>query len=132
MQLTLPQIEGKVREFASIINAPEDFIPTFGYSKNSGLPHIEISDEYYHLIVLEKGERISEKSTKDPDELLFMIMHTITLSMACERMVNDTNYQSFRMLLFQAQKNIISKINLSYMSQIKLKHDTMKSELMIS
>lgn len=132
MQLTLLQIEGKVREFAAIINAPEEFIPTFGYSKETGLPHIEVDNESYALKVSENGTQILEKSTQDPDELLFMIMHTITMSMACERMTNDTNYQSFRMRLFQAQKNIISKINLSYMSKIKVKQDTMKSELVLS
>jgi len=132
MQLTLPQIEGKVREFSSIIDAPEDYIPTFGYSRESGLPHVEIFKESYYLMVSENGNLISEKSTKDPDELLFMIMHSITLSMACERMVNDTNYQSYRMRLFQAQKNIISKINLSYMDKIKDKQESIKNAFIVA
>ena len=129
MELTLPQIEGKVREFTHIIHAPEDLIPTFGFSKESGLPHIEIYSDTYCLVVSENGKQISKKSTKDPDELLFMIMHTITLSMACERIFNDTNYQNLRMRLFQTQKNIISKINLLYMSKVNLKHDGMQNEL---
>ena len=129
MELTLSQIEGKVREFTHIIHAPEDLIPTFGFSNESGLPHIEIYNDTYCLVVSENGKQISKKSTKDPDELLFMIMHTITLSMACERIFNDTNYQNLRMRLFQTQKNIISKINLSFMSKIKLKHDGMQNEL---
>ena len=129
MQLTLPQIEHKVREFTHIIHAPEDLIPTFGFSNESGLPHIEIYNDAYYLVVSENGTQISNKSTKDPDELLFMILHTITLSMACERIFNDTNYQSLRKRLFQLQKNIISKIDLSYMSKIKLKHDGMQNEL---
>ncbi len=132
MQLTLPQIEGKVREFAQVMFAPEDLIPTFGYSKESGLPHVEISDQKYHLVVSENGKQVSRESTEDPDELLFLIMHTISLSMACERMQSQTNYESFRMRLFQAQKNIISKINLAYMYRIKQKHDGMRTELMVS
>jgi len=132
MELTLPQIEGKVREFALIIYAPEDLIPTFGYSKQSGLPHVEISNKKYHLVVSENGKQISKESTNDPDELLFMIIHTISFSMACERIGSNTNCENFRMRLFQAQKNIISKINPSYMYRIKLKHDRMKTEMMIS
>ena len=132
MQLTLQQIEGKVREFAHIINAPQDFIPTFGYSNESGLPHIEIQNDTYYLVVSENGQQVSKKNTKDPDELLFMIIDTITLSMACERMKSDTNYESLIMRLFQAQKNIISKINLSYMRKTKLKHDTMQDEFVLS
>ena len=129
MELTLPQIEGKVREFTHIIHAPEDLIPTFGFSNESGLPHIEINSDTYCLVVSENGKQISKKSTKDPDELLFMIMHTITLSMACERIFNDTNYQNLRKRLFQTQKNIISKINLSYMSKINLKQEGIQNEL---
>jgi len=129
MQLTLSQIEDKVMEFTRIINAPKDFIPTFGYSNQSGLPHIEVYNGTYYLLVSENEQLISEKSTKDPDELLFMIMHTVTLSMACERIASDTNYKSLRMRLFQAQKNIISKINLAYMHKTKLKHERIKKEL---
>jgi len=61
MQLTLPQIEGKVREFTQIINAPEEFIPTFGYSKESGLPHVEIVNDTYCLIVSEGYIEITKK-----------------------------------------------------------------------
>ena len=132
MELTLPQIEGKVREFAQVIFAPQDLIPTFGYSKESGLPHVEISNEMYHLVVSENGKQISKESTEDADELLFMIIHTISLSMACERVESHSNYESLRMRLFQAQKNIISKINLSYMDRIKMKHDRMRTELIAS
>lgn len=132
MQLTLPQIEGKLREFTQIINAPEEFIPTFGYSKESGLPHVEIINGTYCLVVSESYREISKKTTKDPDELLFMILHTITLSMACERVWSDTNYKSLRKRLFQAQKNIISKISASYMSKVKMKQDTMQNELLVA
>ncbi len=132
MKLTLPQIEGKVREFAQIMHAPQDLIPTFGYSIESGLPHVEISNQKYHLVVSENGQQISRESTEDPDELLFLIMHSISLSMACEHMESHSHYESLRMRLFQAQKNIISKINLSYMYRIKQKHDRMRTELMIS
>ncbi len=131
MELTLPQIEGKVREFAYIINAPEDLIPTFGYSKESGLPHIEIYNETYYLLVSENGNQLSKKSTTDPDELLFMIMHTVSMSMACERMALQIGNESFRLRFFQAQKNIMSKINLSYASRVKLKSEAMQSELLV-
>ena len=131
MQLTLLQIEGKVREFTHIIHTPEDLIPTFGFSNDSGLPHVEIYNDTYYLIVSENGTQISNKSTKDPEELLFMIMHTITLSMACEHIFNDTNYQSLRKRLFQLQKSIMSKIDLSYTSKIKLNQDGMQNELVI-
>lgn len=129
MLLTLPQIEGKIREFADIINAPKEFIPTYGFSNQTGLSHIEINDGYYTLIVCENGVELSREIFDDPDELLFKVLHDISFSMACDRVFEDTNYQSFRERFFQAQKNIISKINLYYMDKVKLKQDTLTTEM---
>ena len=132
MILTLPQIERKVREFANIIHTAEEFIPTFGYSKNCGLPHVEIVNNTYYLIVLQDGKELSREQTSDADELLFMIMHSITFSMACDRVFENTNYKSFKERLFQSQKNIISKINLTYMQKVKSTHDTINKEYSFS
>jgi len=128
MLLTLPQIEGKIREFAAIIYAPEEFIPTFGFSNQTGLSHIEIHSRHYALIVCENGEEVSRETFDDPDELLFKVLHDISFSMACDRVFEDTNFQSFKERFFQAQKNIISKINLFYMDKVKLKQDTLSPE----
>ena len=95
MLLTLPQVEGKIREFAAIIHAPEEFIPTFGFSNETGLPHIEIDDRFYSLIVSENGVELTRETFDDPDELLFKVLHDISFSMACDRVFEDTNYQSF-------------------------------------
>jgi len=128
MILKLPQIEGKIREFAAIIHAPEEFIPTFGFSNQTGLPHIEINDGHYTLIVSENGKELSRERFDDPDELLFKVLHDISFSMACDRVFKDTNYRSFRERFFQAQKNIISKINLYYMDKVKLKQEKLSTE----
>ena len=128
MLLTLFQVERKIREFAAIINAPEEFIPTFGTSNQSGLPHIEIDDGQYMLIVNESGEELSRESFDDPDELLFNVLHDISFSMASDLVLEDTNNQSYKERFFQAQKNIISKINMFYTDKTKLKEDTITTE----
>ena len=128
MLLTLPQVEGKIREFAAIIYAPEEFIPTFGSSNQTGLPHIEIDDRFYSLIVCENGKELTRETFDDPDELLFKVLHDISFSMACDRVFENTNYQSFRERFFQAQKNIISKIALEYMDKVKMKQKKLSTQ----
>jgi len=129
MLLTLTQIEGKVREFTTIINAPEEYIPTFGYSNQTGLPHIEIKEGYYTMLVCENGIEVSKEIMHDPDELLFRILHDITFSMACDRVYEYSNYKSFKGRLFQAQKNIISKINWNYMDKVKATQEELSKQL---
>ena len=110
MLLTLLQIEGKIREFASIINAPEEFIPTFGSSNQTGLPHIEIKRKHYALVVSENDVELSRETFDNADELVFKVLQDISFSMACDLVSEDTNDQNFRERFLEAQKNIISKI----------------------
>jgi len=128
MLLTLPQIEGKIREFTTIIYAPEEFIPTFGSSNQTGLPHIEIKDGHYTLIVCQSGEELSRESFDDPDQLVFKVLEDISFSMACDLVFEDTNDQNFRERFLYAQKNIISKINLDYNDKVAPKQETLTTE----
>ena len=128
MLLTLLQIEDKIREFTDFIEAPEEFIPTFGMSVQDGLSHIEIQDGHYLLIVCEDEVELSIEIFDDPDELLFKVLHDISFSMACDSVFDITKYDSFKERFFQAQKNIITKINLFYMEKVKQQQDTLTKE----
>jgi len=128
MLLTLPQIEGKIREFTSIIDTPEEFIPTFGSSDETGLAHIEIDDGYYALIVSEKGFELSRETFDNADELVFRVLQDISFSMACDQIYEDTSGKNFRERFLHAQKNLLSKIYLYYSDMVKLEQDTLTTE----
>jgi hypothetical protein len=128
MLLTLPQIEGKIREYADIIDVPEEFIPTFGYSDETGLAHIEINDRYYSLVVSEKGFELSRQTFDNADELVFKVLQDISFSMACDLVFEDTNDKNFRERFLHAQKNLLSKIYLYYSDRVKLEQDTLTTE----
>ena len=128
MLLTLPQIEGKIRELAAVIYAPEEFIPTFGFSNQTGLPHIEIHSKHYSLIVCENGAELSREIFDDPDELILKVFHDISFSMACDLVYEGTNDQNFRERFLSAQKHLMSKINLNYGGTIKRKQESLIPE----
>ena len=110
MLLTLPQIEGKIREFTNIIYTPEEFIPTFGSSKQTGLAHIEIGSSHYNLIVCEDGKELSREAFYDADKLVLQVLEDISFSMACDRVFQDTNFVSFKERFLKVQGNIMAKI----------------------
>ena len=128
MILTLPQIEGKIRELTTIISAPEEFIPTFGSSNQSGLSHIEIDDGCYSLIVSEKSVELSRETFDNADELVFKVLQDISYSMACDLVFEGTDDQSFRERFLAAQKHLMSKIDLNYSDTIKPKQEIVSTE----
>jgi len=128
MLLTLLQIEDEIRELATIINAPEEFIPTIGSSNQSGLAHIEINDGQYTIIVCEDEEELSRESFDNPDELLNKVLHDISFSMACELVSEDTNDRNFRERFLSAQKNILSKIDRYAVDTKKIEQDTLTTK----
>ena len=128
MLLTLPKIEGKIREFATIISAPEEFIPTFGSSNQSGLSHIEIHDGCYSLIVSEEGIELSRETFDNADELVFKVLQDISYSMACDLVFEGTHNQSFRERFLDAQNSIMSKIFVYYSKNVKPKQEIVFTE----
>ena len=125
MLLTLLQIEGRIRELAAIIYAPEEFIPTFGSSNQTGLPHIEIESKHYALIVCENDVELSRETFDNADELVFKVLQDISFSMASDLVYEDTNDQNFRERFLEAQKNILSKINRYPIDTEKMEQDTL-------
>jgi hypothetical protein len=128
MLLTLPQIEEKIREYTAIIDTPEEFIPTFGSSNQSGLAHIEINDGCYSLIVNEKGFELSRETFDNVDELIFKVLQDISFSMACDLVFEDTNDKNFRERFLHAQKNLISKVYLYYSDMVNLEKEILTIE----
>ncbi|MDH5414542.1 MAG: hypothetical protein OEW87_10420 [Flavobacteriaceae bacterium] len=128
MLLTLPEIEDKIREYASIIDAPEELIPTFGFSDQSGLSHIEIQDGCYFLIVCQKGDELSRESFDSTDELVFKVLQDISYSMACDLDFDGADDQNFRERFLDAQQHLMSKIYTYYSENAKRKKATLITE----
>jgi hypothetical protein len=38
-----------------VIDAPDHVLPTFGYSEETGRPHIEVDGAAFHHVVVERG-----------------------------------------------------------------------------
>ena len=64
------RLKRMIEELALKINAPRGLLPTYQVSDDGALPHIVIDGSgVYHFIVVERGQELQHRQTRDLDEL---------------------------------------------------------------
>lgn len=125
MKETIKDIERKYFEYAEIISAPKKYLHFYETPQHDGGPHIEYEGEELLFVHTEKGNRYSEKRSKNPEEILYWFMSELTFAMACEFEVNHRKEdQDFRIQLFARQEKLMSMINIKWGIEIKKKNDS--------
>lgn len=113
--LSLIQIKEEVLSLAKKINAPSDFLPSFGINKDFAQPEIRVDDKGYHYVIVERGTELKHQIVRDKDKLLYFTFRDITFSMACEYELNNRiEGQDFRRILFLKQLELLERINSGY------------------
>ncbi len=82
--MTLQEIEKEVNTIGAFLGAPEHLIPTFGHSDDFAKPHIEVDKKGFHYIIVERGQERHRETTKNKNQLLFIIFKSISFSMAVD------------------------------------------------
>ena len=84
--VTIDVIREEVLEYCRILDAPKELVhyAVLGRENSTELgdPHIEIDEEGYHYVVLERGEENLRKTTKEYEELIYWIIEFIAYRMA--------------------------------------------------
>ena len=112
MLLTLPEIKAKVDQSAEEIGAPQDILPTYGYSKGTGHPHIDIGSQGYYYLVLERDVVCDRLITKDIDELLYKIFVGVTFDISSDYELNHRiENQDSRRKMFRHQEELLSMLS---------------------
>ena len=110
--LTLSEIEVKVNEAAQKIGAPQNILPTYGYSEQNARPHIEVSPRAYSYVIAQSGQEVSRYATRDIDQLLYKIFVDVTFGLAVtyaekKRIEN----QDIRRVAFQRQVELLTLLS---------------------
>lgn len=79
---TLPEIEAEVTALAQRIGASINDLPSYGYTRDAGCPHVEVDATQYHYVIVERGRELERRSTADFEELLYWVFASTTHSMA--------------------------------------------------
>ena len=110
--LKLFEIEIKVNELAQKIGAPQNILPTYGYSEQTGRPHVEVSSWAYYYVVAQSGQEVSRYPTLHADELLYKIFVDVTLELAVMyAQENRIENQDIRRLAFQRQVELLALLS---------------------
>ncbi|WP_420148066.1 Imm63 family immunity protein [Spirosoma sp.] len=125
MHFTLDDIKKRVDQLALIINAPSDLLPTYGYSRDSAYPHVEVdSSGHMHYVVVERGQELERKTTDQLNDLLYWIFTDVTFSMANDfEMKNRIESQDFRRILFKKQEELLGILSEEWQQKERDAHE---------
>lgn len=108
--LSPDELRERVEALARVIGAPTDSLPTYGRPRDFGYPHIEV-DEAYHWIVTERGQELDRRTTRDLDELLYVIFQSVSFSMAMNIEVRHRRKgEDARRQLFEVQLSLLDRL----------------------
>lgn len=110
--LALSEIEIKVNGLAQKIGAPQNILPTYGYSEQTARPYVEVSSGAYYYIVAQSGQEVSRYATRDIDQLLYKIFADVTFELSV-RYAEDNRIenQDIRRLAFQRQVKLFNLLS---------------------
>jgi Immunity protein 63 len=112
MLKTLIEIEADITNLAKCIYATRDQLPTYNISRDGGARHIEIENQKYQYIGIERGQEIHRTSTTDYDELLYWVFSDASFSLAVVYELNNRIVdQDCRRIIFPRQIELMHKIN---------------------
>src|SRR4026209_2782179 len=112
MKSTLSEIKASVDQLAERIGAPQDTLPTYGYSEQTARPHIEVDPRGYHFVIVERGEELERLTTSDLDSLLYKIFAAVTFEISgkYERAHRMENHDP-RKILFKMQVDLLTRLS---------------------
>ena len=127
-ELSIETIQLELNEYYSRINPSFNNITIQTKRGDDGTPHIEIYDDAYHYIVTERGLNLSEKTTRDKDELLYWLVDDIAWGMArVYEFKNRIKGQSFRRLLFAKNIEYLNRANPAWAQRKQKEFDAILS-----
>ena len=110
--LNLDEVKQRIERLANKIHAPTRAMPTYGYSKDDGTPHIEVDSSAYYYICSERGARSVDQKTSDLETLLYWALKDISWSTALDYATAHRDpKKKFREVLFERQLSLLEILN---------------------
>jgi len=127
--LTLEAIEAEIVSRSRQIGACENHLPTFGYSEQSGRPHIEVDERGYHYAIAERGTEFERLTTHDIDKLQYSVFESITFRLACDYEVKHrVEKRDCRRILFRRQTELLSALSHEWAKRCEQDHTQVLQE----
>lgn len=109
---TLREIEVDVTALGKLIGASAQDLPTYGASRDFGYPHVEVTNGFYHYVVVERGLELERHSTADYKDLLYWVFesasHNLAFSYELKNRIED---QDGRRIAFPKQIELMKQLS---------------------
>ena len=109
---SLSEIKAEVTRLAQVLGASDNDLPTYGHTRDYAYPHIEVDEEHYHYVIVERGQELERNSTTDFEELLYWIFADTTHSLAfAYELKNRVEDHDCRRIAFPKQIELLGLIS---------------------
>ncbi|WP_133273784.1 Imm63 family immunity protein [Hymenobacter radiodurans] len=120
--MNLIAVEAIVSALGNLIDAPASSLPTFGRNEDFARPEIQVHNDGYHFIVVERGQELERRIFGQLEELLFHVFQKVTFEMACNHEVkNRIADQDSRILIFTKQLQLLKQIDKGFAEKQRVK-----------
>ena len=122
--ITLKSIKAEVDRIAKLISASENYLPTYGYSRDLAYPHVEVDKNgLLHYVIVERGQERERKTTENLTDLLFWIFDHVTSSIASDyELKNRIETQDCRRIMFVKQEELLGLIDTQWKEMNQKEH----------
>jgi len=115
MDERLERIQQAAAELARKIDAPLEFLPAIGRAAYDAEPQIEVDDNEYHFVVVERGKETARLVFRDRADILYVIFSGVTFRMAGSyELEHRVPGQDSRRLLFARQLELMRQLDPSW------------------
>ena len=121
MTSSLATIQQKTNDYAALINAPKELLPTYNDPRDEYVPNIALDDNgQLRYEIYERGQLITNEFATDEDDLLYRVFRDISFSMAVRYEVNNRNpLHDPRRVLFAKQAELLGLLSESWKQRVE-------------
>jgi hypothetical protein len=103
-----------MREAAAVIEAPLSALPGFS-PQDAAVPFVRVTDGVLHWIVVERGEELQHRETRDVREWLYWVFDAVTWNLASQwELRHRIDYVESRLSIFCKQLELLAKLDDSW------------------
>ena len=122
--MNLREVQAEIERRAAVIAAPPSYLPTYGKTTGHARPHLEVDGHGYHLVTVEQSVEESRATTRDLDELLFLVFKGVTLGMARDHELrHKVEDADPRRLLFARQAELLKRLSVEWAKREAQEHE---------
>tara|TARA_R100000935_G_scaffold8870_3_gene18487 strand:- start:76 stop:621 length:546 start_codon:yes stop_codon:yes gene_type:complete len=112
VMLNHQQIQKIINDYSKKIGLNIDDVILRDMPSGFGEPHLEISDDYYHYVICERGSELSRESFLDIDDFIYEFFEMVTSRVAGEyEQENSVIGEDQRVIRFNKQIELMTQLN---------------------